>query len=261
MRTIADQYELPDDDGDEYGSWHLRRPRRRPWRWVALLALVVLIGAGAYVTLRVSDEQQTDTFCLSCHLPSETTYFNRTETAMAGALAADLASFHYQQIRGQGNTLRCIDCHQGNGETGHRIDLLTLSARNAILWLTERNNPAIEKGYVSASHLANDGCLGCHEETLLLTGMENHHHNMLPAAYERWRNGGKLIAPESVKDKQAVITSGLKRYETRLLCADCHQTHRNIETDQYLDKKAVLPVKCAQCHRETGQGPLDLIVQ
>ncbi|MCL5999696.1 MAG: hypothetical protein M1546_27080, partial [Chloroflexi bacterium] len=95
---------------------------------------------------------------------------------------------------------------------------------------------------------------------LLLSGFDNHYHNMLPAAYELWHNGGKLIAPENTKDKQAIIAAGLVRYESKLQCADCHQAHRTLESDQYLDKSAVLPVKCGQCHRETGQGPVDVVV-
>jgi hypothetical protein len=261
MRTIDDEFELAgEDSGDEYGNWMLRKRRRSPFRWIIPLALVVLAGAGIYATLRVTSEQQNDAFCLGCHRSPEKTYYDRATTSIAGALAVDLASFHYQQIHGLGNTVRCIDCHQGNGSFGHRFDTLTLSADNTLKWLFSRDDPRTEKLRARVPYLSNDGCVGCHQDTLLVAGAENHHHNMLPVVYELWRSGGKLIAPEHATNKQAIIAAGLVRYESKLQCGDCHQSHRTIETDQYLDKKAVLPVKCGQCHREVGKGPVDVVV-
>ncbi|MCL5998168.1 MAG: hypothetical protein M1546_19275, partial [Chloroflexi bacterium] len=153
MRTIGDEYELPDEGSDEYGGWLWRKPRRSPLRWLVPLLLVLILAAGVYGTLRVNSEQQSDMFCIGCHRPPEQTYYDRATSSVAGALAVDLASFHYQQIHGAGNTLHCIECHQGNGSLGHRIDLLTLSARNALMWLTSQDDPTIEKGRAYAPHL------------------------------------------------------------------------------------------------------------
>jgi hypothetical protein len=261
MRTIRDEYEMPDegDDYDPLGS-RLRHRNWRPLRLIFTGLFLVLVIAATAGLIHLTNEQQNDAFCASCHTVPEVTYRDRSSAAVAGALAVDLSSSHYQQIRGQGETLRCIDCHQGNGSLGHRIDTVTLSARNALAWLGGRNNQKIEKLYLSAPHLSNTGCVNCHQKTLLLAGKDNHHHNMLPPAYDLWHDGGSLIAPEGVVDRQAIITAGLVRYDTKLMCSDCHQSHRTIETDFYLDKTSVLPAKCVQCHREVDQGPLQVSV-
>ena len=47
---------------------------------------------------------------MSCHTAPHTTYKTRAEASLAGAYALDLSSYHYQQIRGTGGTIRCIDC-------------------------------------------------------------------------------------------------------------------------------------------------------
>jgi predicted CXXCH cytochrome family protein len=260
VHTIRDEFELPDDDEGEYLGALFRRRRRRIGPWLAALFVVVLLAGGVYLTQRIVREQQNDAFCLSCHTPPEKTYVDRSTAALAGNLAADLASFHYQSIQGQGGALRCVDCHRGNAGLGHQVDVLTLSARNAVVWLAGRNDVRIEKQYVTAPHLTNQACAGCHQKTLLLAGFNNHTHNMLPAAYELWRNGGSLIAPPNAKDKQAVIAAGLVKYDTYVVCSDCHAAHRTLETDVYLDKKITLPLRCVQCHRDVNKGPLEVNV-
>ena len=258
MRTIRDEYELPDDDGDDDVGSLLRKRRHHFGAWLVAAVLLGLLVAGVYGIVRVSDEQHKDSFCISCHTPSEAAYYDRSNTAMAGVLANDLASFHYQQIKGQGGMLRCIDCHQGTGTFNHRFDVLTLSARNAFIWLIAQNDATVEKLHLRAPQLANDACVNCHEKTLLLVGMDNHQHNTLPAAYELWHNGGRLIAPEGVQDTQAIIAAGLVKYDTALVCTDCHQAHRSTEADLYLDREGVVAAKCVQCHRDVGQGPSEV---
>jgi predicted CXXCH cytochrome family protein len=264
LRSIHDEYELPDDDSGEYGGEYVgalfRRRHRSPWPLVFGVIFLALVAASVYAVIRVSKEQQNDSFCTGCHTAPEQTYVDRSTTARAGALAADLASYHYQQISGQGGTLRCIDCHQGNGSLGHRIDAMALSARNALVWLAGRNDQKTEKLYATIPHLANDGCLQCHQKTLLLAGMANHYHNMLPAAFTLWRNGGSLIAPQGTKDVQAVIAAGLVRYDTSVQCSDCHRSHLTTEADLYLDKDVNVPLRCVQCHREVNKGPLAVSV-
>ncbi len=259
MRRISDEFELPDfdDDDDSYG-YHLRRQRRRIGKWIGLLALCAVMVAGVYSVARVTTEQSNDNFCLGCHTAPERAYVDRADAAMGGALAVDLASYHYQYQRGQGAAMRCIDCHQGNGSLGARAAMLSLSVRNAITWLAGQNNSALEKTYVTEPRLSNDGCLACHQKKLLVAGMANHYHNMLPAVYEMWRNGASVIPPPGSVDQQAVIAAGLVRYDTSLLCSSCHEAHRTSEMDKYLDTKIVVPARCVQCHREVGKGPLSV---
>ena len=259
MRTIRDEYELPEDDGgDDYVGSLLRKRRRHGGLWVIVAVLLALLIAGVYGLLRVDRAQQTDSFCVGCHTPPEMNYVDRANSAMAGALANDLASFHYQQMKGQGETLHCIDCHQGTRTVNHRIDLTTLSARNALLWMVARNDPKLEKGHLQAPQLANAACVACHHDALLLAGIDNHWHNMLPAAYDVWHNGGRLIAPQGVKDTQSIIAAGLVKYNTTLVCTDCHQAHKTSEAAQFLDRQGVVAAQCVQCHRDVGKGPLEV---
>ena len=88
-------------------------------------------------------------------------------------------------------------------------------------------------------------------------GAENHTHNSLPAAYQLWKNGARLIPPRGANDIQAVVARGLAQSATTLQCAQCHQTHRVLETDLYIDQ-AELARRCAQCHIESGKGPREV---
>jgi predicted CXXCH cytochrome family protein len=260
MRHIGSEYEVPDDDDIEGGHWYLRKPPK-PWARYALTVAALVLVVGTVVGMLVlSRAEQQDAFCTGCHTLPEQTYLDRATSSVAGALAPDLSSYHYQQIQGAGGTVRCIDCHKGNGGLGHQIDVQILSAGNAIQWLSGRNNTTPEKLRLRVPHLANEACLNCHEKTLLLAGFANHQHNMLPVAYEMWRNGGRLIAPPEAKDKQAVIATGLVKYDATVQCTDCHQAHRTTEADRYLEKQVMVPKACVQCHREAGKGPLEVTV-
>jgi nitrate/TMAO reductase-like tetraheme cytochrome c subunit len=258
MRNIRDEYELPDDDSDENVGSLLRKRQVNIGAWAVGLVLFALFIAGIYGIMRIDRERSNDSFCTGCHTIPEKTYSDRADSAMAGALAADLASYHYQQIHGQGGTVNCMDCHQGTSDFRSHLDVTLISARNGFDWLIARNDPKIEKLHLQSPQLANDSCVTCHEKTLLLAGMNNHYHNMLPVAYELWRNGGRLIAPTGATDVQTIIAAGLVKYDTTLGCSDCHQAHRNIETDLYFDRDTVLPAMCVQCHRDVGKGPLEV---
>lgn len=248
MRTIRDEYELPDDDEDLEGVYGLRRPRPQIGGYLVLLLVIVMIAGGLYLAVRITNEQSKDTFCLSCHTVPEQTYFNRAGSASAGAIAVDLSSFHYQTLVGQGGVIRCIDCHQGTGSLTHRVDVLMVSTRHALEWVLGSQDNAIEKGYTSAPHLANDSCLSCHAKTLLVAGAANHWHNMLAATYELWRNGVSVIAPAGTTDKQAVIAAGLVKYESSLVCSDCHRTHAS-QNDTAISKPATGTTP-AQMHQQ-----------
>ncbi|MCS7059867.1 MAG: hypothetical protein RMN25_01765 [Anaerolineae bacterium] len=261
MRRIADQYELPDyDEPDEgYIGALLRRPRR-PWGRIWAVVGIVLALAGLLTSLIYVDRaEREDAFCIGCHTVPEQTYFDRAGAAMAGALAVDLSSYHYQQIRGAGGVIHCINCHEGDGSAGHVLDKRLLGLRNLIEWFIGRNDPSVEKLRVRAPHLSNDGCVACHQETILVAGLDNHYHNMLPISYVLWKNGARLIPPRSAEDVQAIIAAGLVSYNTDVQCSDCHQTHRTLETTLYLDV-GVVQRSCVQCHLQVGQGPLEVTV-
>ncbi|MGQ9904111.1 MAG: hypothetical protein ACUVRU_07305 [Anaerolineae bacterium] len=261
MRHIGDEYELPDyDEPDEgYIGALLRRPRRR-WGpvWAALGVVTVLAGLFGSL-IYVGQAERDDNFCVSCHTVPEQTYFDRATAAVAGALAVDLSSYHYQQIRGTGEAIHCINCHEGDGSAAHIVDKRLLGLRNLVEWFVGRNDPAVEKLRVRAPHLSNDGCAACHQETLLVAGMDNHTHNMLPLSYALWKNGARLILPRGVTDTQAILAAGLLPYDTTVQCSTCHQTHRSLETLLYLEA-GVVERGCIQCHIEVGQGPPQVTV-
>jgi mono/diheme cytochrome c family protein len=279
-RYITDQYELPDDDDLFEEGFSYRRQRPMLVRILPLLcAMLLVIGGGAAGALAISERQERDDFCLSCHTPQHRAYVERATAAVAGALALDLSSYHYQQVYGRGEVIRCIDCHRGDGGARHRAQLMLLSAELSILWLVGQDDRRLEKTAITttvikgltqtvsptslalrAPELSNAGCVACHKAQLLVAGMANHMHNTLPAAYELWRYGEPLIAPKDAPDPQSLIAQGLALYQTSVQCSHCHQTHRTLDTDKFLDWQAVVKPACEQCHRETGRGPAEVTI-
>jgi predicted CXXCH cytochrome family protein len=85
--------------------------------------------------------------------------------------------------------------------------------------------------------------------------MDNHTHNMLPAAYALWKNGGVLIPPKGATDVQAIVAKGLVSYPSALTCTDCHQAHVSSEADFFLDQTVRVPRACDSCHQQAGVKP------
>lgn len=280
-RYVQDDYELPDDDELPYeGKIYRRRRRRAPVGLFIVFALLVMGAAAVASFFYVTDRQQDDAFCVTCHTPQHESYVQRGQASVAGALAPDLASFHYQQIVGNGGTLHCIDCHRGDNSTRHRIDTFVFSARMAARWVAAADDPRLEKTAITTTVvggitqtvaqtslalrepvLTNASCIGCHTDQLLVAGQANHVHNTLPAVYEAWKNGARLIPPKDATDPQAIVAQGLVRYNTTLQCHSCHQAHRTTDSIHYLDLQAVVKPACEQCHRQSGQGPSQVEIQ
>jgi len=279
-RYVRDEYELPDDDElPDVGKIYRRRRSRLPGLLFALFALVVMGGAAAASYVYVNQRQESDAFCISCHTPQHSAYLKRAEAALGGALAADLSSFHYQQIRGSGGDIHCIDCHRGDNSPQDRIATMLLSARMAARWVVGSDNRALEKTVITTTviggitltvpqttlalhegRLTNMSCIACHTQQMLVAGQANHMHNTLPAVYEVWKAGARLVPPKGATDPQAIVAQGLVRLDTTVECSSCHQTHRSIETANYLDMQAVVKPACERCHRQTGQGPADVVI-
>jgi predicted CXXCH cytochrome family protein len=272
-RTIGDLFELPDDDGELPLEGKLaRRPPPPIGAFALLVVLAALAAVAVYAYTDISARQEDDAYCLSCHTTQHTTYYERGENAIAGALAVDLSSYHYQQIRGQGGNIRCIQCHRGDDGTRARVATVALSARMSVNWLLRGNEAALEasarvitatNGVTSvlgtallrAPHLTTGGCVACHSETLLIAGIENHMHNTLPAAYSLWKNGARLVPPRSDSvDAQAILARGLVSYDTTVQCGDCHQAHRSTDEDKYMHQPTVQRT-CVQCHTDAGVTP------
>lgn len=279
-RYLSDEFELPDDDDLPYEGKLYRRPRRSPIGLFIVFAALVMVAGGVASFFYVGEQQRQDATCLACHTPPHQAYLDRAQASVGGALAPDLSSFHYQQIRGGGGDIRCIDCHRGNDSLPDRAATMLLSLRMTARWLAGANDVRIEKTAITTTvingvtqtvpqttlalrepALTNASCIACHQEQLLIAGLANHMHNMLPAVYDAWKNGARLIAPKDAPDPQAVIAQGLMRFETTVQCTACHQAHRTMDTNGFLDLQNVVKPACEQCHRETGSGPTQVTIQ
>ena len=282
MRVIHDTYELPNDgDDDGWGISAPRGPKPRGfpvWLAFALVGLIML-AASALAINTVNARERDDTFCIGCHTKPETAYYQHAQEALGGSLPADLSSFHYQQIRGQGGQIRCISCHVGNGGTNAYLAKYQMTARHAVIWLANRADPELQKTVVTqivrnnitttvamgslaplVPTLSNDGCVTCHTSALLVAGRDNHFHNSLPITYQLWKNGARLIPARGETDLQAIVARGLTQVNTTVQCSQCHQTHRGLETELYLDPPQ-LALRCVQCHVESGRGPLEVTIK
>ncbi len=224
-----------------------------------------LLGLGILLLLLLllpfpvaSQLEEHDEFCISCHTAPEETYYRRAVDAQTGALAIppDLASAHYAA----GETVfRCIDCHRGDSSLGHRFRTFLLGARDALVWVSGRADPAIEKVHAGEPELLNAGCLPCHSETLLELGFNNHYHNQLIAARELEAAGLEPFPPP--EGLPGTLFAELAELDSTVTCIDCHQAHRTLpdgEQTLYLDLEGVMYPACVQCHEEVGHGPVVL---
>ncbi len=232
--------------------------RRRKWiRWAPLAALGLVAGVALAAGLTVSNLEERDTFCISCHTAPEVTYFDRAQSALAaGEPFADLSSAHY----GVESTFRCIDCHRGTSGLVHRLATLTLGARDTAIWFTGLADPSIEKTQLVLPGLLDSACTRCHAPALLEVGFENHFHNKLPDAYDLWRAGQPLRRPADAPGlPQTALV--LSPSPTEVQCLDCHRAHIDIpgsELQGYLDLANTVYPACVRCHEEAGHGPLEL---
>jgi hypothetical protein len=249
-------------------------------RPLAVLLIVLVLGATAAM-IAVSRLEERDTFCLRCHLAPETRYVEQAQLAVGIGdpfLVPDLASFHYWAAVSESGEepFRCIDCHRGDGQPVHRLQVLALASADTVTWALGQADETISKGDVANSdpevsswqgperynrepHILNAGCRRCHQDTLTLVGFDNHFHNRLPAAVAAFADTGMLFYPENWS-QPAGTGRLLQPDETVLTCLDCHRAHvAGFETDYYLDSDRVVLPACEQCHLETQRGPLDLI--
>ncbi len=226
--------------------------RPRP---AAIVLLTLAIGSVAFL-FGVSQAEEHDAFCISCHSKPEQTYYDRAQSARRGeAPYVDLSSAHYGLSQVE---FRCIACHRGDGGLSSRATTLTLGARDTVIFFSGQADSTIEKGKPALPELTDAACARCHQEALLVAGFENHFHNKLPAAYKAWQAGQALTAPD---EAAGVDTSTLEHYETTVACSDCHPAHVHLEgaeSQTFLDIENVVYPACVKCHEEVKAGPLEL---
>jgi len=210
-----------------------------------LFLAISTTAAFAVLLAAATTAEERDAFCIACHTNPEQTYYDRAQSTVNGQNPVDLSSAHYA---GTDATFRCIDCHRGESTLPDRAATLALGARDALIFLTGRADPAIEKLHSAAPELTNRACVHCHIEALIEAGFNNHFHNKLFAAKEVWAKGGAEVSPE--------------QFGSSVACADCHRAHVSMEAAQdqfFLDVEgAVYPV-CVKCHEEMGKGPVEAL--
>ena len=244
------------------GAQPAPRSRRLVWLGAGAVVLIVL-GLGGFFTASALEEH--DSFCISCHTVPEVTYFNRAYISIDNPdlPVMDLATVHYHayKVNNKGD-FACINCHRGDASLGHRVATLALGGRDALIYITGQENPAIEKSNTKEGWLPNTACTTCHAETLLtLKGLDNHFHTHLPQAKHALASGGKFTVPESLKDREkSLLEIGLQTVNTTLVCTDCHQAHTAFAsgaTTFFMDTER-RNIACVACHQAAKAGPQDV---
>ena len=187
------------------------------WQFIGIGAIAIILAILGGVSY-VSNQEQDDNFCVSCHTQPESEFVARNQSADANQTAQDLASFHHRK-----KDVRCIDCHVGEGFFG-RATVVSLAAWDAFKHYTGiARQPA-----VIVFPVQNEACLKCHLTDVTKPGFDNHEHNKY---YD------PQLSPPSIQ------------------CVNCHVSHRlGNEQTAFQFRDAILP-RCEYCHQQTGKGP------
>lgn len=209
---------------------------RRLLDWRVIIGLLV-VGVAAVIggVSVVSANEQSDSFCISCHTEPESTYYARFQNAIGGS-GQDLASFHHRQLYPRnspaGTNIRCIDCHVGEGLIGRGI-VVSLAAWDAVKYVTGTDTQPAKVVFT----IQNEGCIKCHEQQVKVNLdkpikpflIDNHFH------YKLFESG----APSEA-------------------CVACHLGHRGgTETNAFQFRDVIIPV-CEDCHRKENKGPIKM---
>src|SRR5258706_7296906 len=209
-------------------------PKKRRWLpTLGLSALVVLVLAvGGFVTASVLEDH--DSFCITCHTAPEVAYFDRAHNALASSAPAvpDLATAHFTLSKEHGKPeFACINCHRGDASLGQRIQTLALGGRDALILVTGKGDPTLEKGKIAESFLPDAACVSCHADTMLrLQGIPNHYHNALPQTAKLVAGGAQWIVPPEENYRKDILLAGVRTVDTSVTCVNCHIGHRTVPT-------------------------------
>jgi hypothetical protein len=171
------------------------------------------LAAGLY-TGRVQLEND-DSFCASCHVEPETTYYR---ASLNPNQAETLAAFH------AGVDTRCIDCHSRRWIPG-RLWAQWGGLQNALTFRSgDYSSPA-----VTTRPVGDSGCTKCHSELAWVIERPGHYHS--PWLRRDWQAAN---GPANT-------------------CGACHPSHRIVapKTDKFMDAVAV-ETECEGCHDATG---------
>src|SRR5262249_12933027 len=137
---------------------------------------------------------------------------------------------------------------------GQRVETLTLGARDAVIFVSGKADPTIEKATIYQPQLPNAACIGCHVDTLLtVKGIQSHFHNWLPQTAALVASGKQL----DLSANSGPRFGRLRTVNTSLVCTSCHLAHKSADADlqlMYLNKDYTQQA-CNTCHKDAGERP------
>ncbi|MEI7848335.1 MAG: cytochrome c3 family protein [Chloroflexota bacterium] len=175
--------------------------------------MVFVLGLAAMFT--GTQLENHNSFCASCHVECEQTFY----TQSLAAAPVDLASFHELK-----DASHCIDCHTGMGVQGRFWGLMA-GASDLVSYVSGHYpQPAVME-----EPIPDQNCLKCHADVAQAQDMNNHFHALL----SKWQ----------VSDPKAAT------------CVSCHNGHNlqgdpKIGFLNELDTTVI----CKQCHAVAGEG-------
>ena len=203
----------------------------RLWAWGgAALAVGVILAVLPAAFVSVAEERNS--FCTSCHLGPEQTFYERALVKSRND-ATDLASAHAAA------GVNCVGCHRGDQGLRDRLVALALGARNTAKFVIGQYDPNHSKVVVLS--LLDDSCRRCHiahpelggvkpgqVNRVMIQGFDNHFHAL-------------LFDP---------------KIRTSVTCTSCHPAHlESFPELQFIERDTVVLPACERCHQETGRGP------
>jgi len=182
-----------------------------------IFAVVAFVLAAGVYTTGVQLEAN-DSFCASCHVEPETTFY---QASLAPVAAVTLAAFH------AGKQTLCVDCHSRQWIPG----------RLWAQWGGLQNLLAYRSGHYrnlseTTRPVGDGGCTKCHSDLTWVSERPGHYHS--PWLRWRWRAAD---APANT-------------------CEACHPSHEAVApaADHFMDAGRN-ETQCDACHDAIGTSP------
>ena len=179
-----------------------------------LLAMAgIVLAAGAYTI--GTQLESNDSFCASCHVEPESTYY---QASLRPNESDTLAVFH------AGEETRCIDCHSRRWIPG-RVWAQLGGLQNFLAFRVGKyTDPA-----VTTRPVGDGGCSKCHSDLTWVIERPGHYHS--PGLRRSWRAAGGPVNT----------------------CEACHPSHEVVApgSDRFMDVEQI-ETQCDACHDLTG---------
>ncbi len=181
-------------------------------------AIAFILSIGVYTTgVQI---ENNDSFCASCHVEPETTYY-QDSLEQAGVIT--LAAFH------AGEEVRCIDCHSRRWIPG-RLWSQWGGLQNVFVYRSGH----YKQPSVTTRPVGDGGCSKCHSDLTWVSERPGHYHS--PGLRRKWR-----VAGGSANS-----------------CEACHPSHKSDvpASDDFMDE-AQIEMQCDACHEAIGESGIE----